>query len=100
MHSPLPVDRIYQILKTVDDPEIGINIVDLGFVYHVQSIPGRISIQLALTTDACPMRNTILEWIHAALAQETDQNVLLDTESAPAWTPTRIRAGVLDGLGE
>lgn len=94
MTGPLPVSRIREVLQTVDDPEIGINIVDLGFVYRIESNVGRIDIQLALTSNVCPMRDTILDWIRQALRQETEQDVVIDTVSAPPWTPARISPAV------
>ncbi len=98
MKTVLPVERIYELLRTVDDPEIGINIVDLGFVYDAVSEPGQIRILMALTTSSCPMRETILAWTRDALRAETDQEIEIDTESAPAWTPERInRAALVDG---
>lgn len=90
MNTVLSVARIYEILQTVDDPEIGINIVDLGFVYRVDSRQGRIDIQLALTSNVCPMRDTILDWIRQALGEETEQEIAIDTESASPWTPARM----------
>ena len=53
-------DNIYQLLKEVIDPEIGLNIVDLGLVYEV-SLPEEklIKITMTLTTPGCPMGQTI-----------------------------------------
>ena len=95
MNVILSINRIYELLRTVDDPEIGINIVDLGFIYEVISQPGRIRISMALTTSSCPMRETILAWTTDALRAETDQEIEIDTDSAPAWTPDRINREAL-----
>lgn len=86
----LSENRIREILRTVDDPEIGINIVDLGFVHKIVSETGRIEIQLALTSQVCPMREAILNWIREAVRRETDQELHLDTDTAPPWTPEKI----------
>lgn len=96
MNEPLSLSRIYELLRTVDDPEIGINIVDLGFIYEVSSEPQRIDLLMSLTTSSCPMRDTILEWVEAALRAETDQEVVIDADSGPAWTPERINREVFE----
>jgi metal-sulfur cluster biosynthetic enzyme len=95
MSVPLPVDQIYDVLRTVDDPEIGINIVDLGFIYAVESTEGRIYLQMSLTSAICPMRQTILDCVRGALKGATEQTVEIDTDSAPAWTPARISPSVM-----
>lgn len=94
MKTQLSIARITEILRTVDDPEIGINIVDLGFIYGVTSSPSRIDLEMALTSNACPMRDTILDWVREALRAETAQEVFIDTDSPPAWTPNRISPSV------
>lgn len=97
MKPPLSTEQISELLRTVDDPEIGINIVDLGFLYEVVSEPGRIYISMGLTTTSCPMRETIIAWAREVLEKETDQEITIDTESAPEWTPDRINR---EALGE
>ncbi|MEX2380972.1 MAG: metal-sulfur cluster assembly factor [Opitutales bacterium] len=92
MKTPLSIDRIHEILRTIDDPEIGINIVDLGFVYEVKSDAGGIDLQLGFTSRTCPMKDLLVEWVRSALAAATTQEIRIDTDSAPPWTPDRINA--------
>jgi metal-sulfur cluster biosynthetic enzyme len=90
MKRMLTHDEVLDLLRTVDDPEIGINIVDLGFIYEVRIDDERIEIVMGFTTSACPMSAAILQWAYAALQGEAEQEVYIDTESAPAWSPERI----------
>lgn len=52
-------EKILDVLKTVIDPEIGINIVDLGLVYNVELNEVAINITMTLTTPGCPMHSSI-----------------------------------------
>jgi metal-sulfur cluster biosynthetic enzyme len=89
--EPLSIAEIYEILRTVDDPEVGLNIVDMGFIYEVKTTPEAIDLVVGFTSPACPMADAIVGWIQAALGQATEQEVRIDTDSAPVWTPERMR---------
>jgi metal-sulfur cluster biosynthetic enzyme len=60
-------DDILAALKTVIDPELGINIVDLGLVYHAAHNADGIDIALTMTTPACPLGEMITEEIKLVL---------------------------------
>ena len=55
------LDQAKEVLKTIYDPEIPVNIVDLGLIYNVDSIEdkGFISIEMTLTAPACPVAGTM-----------------------------------------
>lgn len=55
--------EILKILKGVIDPELGINIVDLGLVYKIESTENTNEITMTLTTPGCPMHNSITGWV-------------------------------------
>ena len=59
--------RISAALGTVDDPELGISILDLGLVRSVAIAPGTISIVIAMTTPTCPLGGLIAEQVRAAV---------------------------------
>lgn len=80
--------RIIDTLKTVFDPEIPVNIYELGLIYKVEaSDEGKVEITMTLTSPNCPMIDDMLDEIHEktiALAGVNDfkLNVVFD----PPWT--------------
>lgn len=79
-------------LRQVIDPEVGVNIVDLGLVYALDWQPQGLRLRLTLTSAACPMGELIaeqaLEALDAALPDEPPAEVDLVWE--PAWSPERM----------
>jgi len=82
-------EDILAALKTVIDPELGINIVDLGLVYDVVRNASRIDIALTMTTPACPLGEMMSEEIKMVLRScfpdITDVRVELVWD--PPWSP-------------
>lgn len=81
-------DRIRDILRSVIDPELAMNIVDLGLIYGVEVTPERIDIALTMTSPACPMGEMILDDVRAALDAafpERSKNIELVWD--PPWHP-------------
>ena len=93
-------DAILAALRTVRDPEIGINVVDLGLVYTVQTRAGEVDVEMTLTSPACPAGPQILRDAVAALErlQGVDRaNVRLVL--TPPWSPDRMSDEARDELG-
>jgi metal-sulfur cluster biosynthetic enzyme len=85
---------IWEALRQVIDPEIGVDVVTLGLVYRVEVLEGIVEIDFTLTTPNCPMEEVIRAGIHAAATaaaegREVDAAVVWE----PAWNPGRIREG-------
>ena len=82
-------DDILSALKAVIDPELGINIVDLGLVYHAARNDGGIDISLTMTTPACPLGEMMSEEIELVLRrcfpEVTDVRVEIVWD--PPWSP-------------
>jgi len=82
---------VIELLYDVIDPELGINIVDLGLLRDVEVEPdGVVRIKMTLTTPACPLGPYITDEIHQILEQvaaitDVDVEVIWD----PAWNPER-----------
>jgi metal-sulfur cluster biosynthetic enzyme len=85
-------EDIYTELKQVYDPEIPVNIVDLGLIYDVQIDAGGVcNIKMTLTSQACPEARTIPEVMKRRVnalpgVKGTEIQILWD----PPWTPQKI----------
>ncbi|MEM4255049.1 MAG: metal-sulfur cluster assembly factor [Candidatus Norongarragalinales archaeon] len=79
------------VLKTVLDPEIAFNIVDLGLVYGV-SIEGKnVSIKMTMTTPLCPMAPEIIEEVKSKVGKMPGvEKVDVEIVWEPAWTPEKM----------
>ena len=82
-------DEVLEALKSVIDPELGINIVDLGLVYEVDIAEGGdVDIQYTLTTMGCPIGPLIEDQMRAFLAPVSGiGEVRPEMVLRPAWTP-------------
>jgi metal-sulfur cluster biosynthetic enzyme len=61
-------ERVYEALHTVDDPELGVNVVDLGLIYDVDvREDGYLTLTMTLTTPGCPMHESLSEGVGMAL---------------------------------
>ncbi|MEO0224168.1 MAG: iron-sulfur cluster assembly protein [candidate division WOR-3 bacterium] len=85
-------DEIIEVLKTVYDPEIPVNIVDLGLVYGIEiDENGKVYILMTLTAPGCPIGDTIAFEIKDKLLQiEGVSDVEVEITFDPPWTIDRI----------
>ena len=80
-----------ETLRDVIDPEVGLNIVDLGLVYGVDAVGGGLQVQLTMTTPACPLGEQIQRDAEARLRTVAGvDEVTVELVWEPAWTPDRI----------
>jgi len=88
----LTTDNVRKALRAVKDPELGLNIIDLGLVYDVEvSEPGDVHVKMTLTSPGCPAGPEILQDARLVLEQlegVTSADVELVWE--PYWTPDRM----------
>lgn len=86
-------------LKGVIDPDIGINIVDLGMVERVAAGPDGVTVALIMTTPACP-QSDYLKDESARLLQAAGANpVTVAVLETPLWAPERLSASAKEILG-
>jgi metal-sulfur cluster biosynthetic enzyme len=93
-------EAILEALRTVKDPELNVNVVDLGLVYTVQTHDDVIDVEMTLTTPACPAGPEILRNAVGALEKlegVTKANVKL--VMSPPWSPDRMSDAARDELG-
>jgi metal-sulfur cluster biosynthetic enzyme len=98
--ATLDTDRVLEALKAVYDPELGINIVDLGLVYDVAITDGTVRVEYALTTMGCPIGPLIEQQMQAVLTQlpgvsEVDAEMVL----RPPWSPEMMSEEAKAALG-
>ena len=79
-------------LRQVQDPEAGMNIVDLGLVYGIEVADAAVRVDLTMTSAACPMADLIVDEVAAALASVVPPDTEVDVALVwdPPWTPDRM----------
>jgi metal-sulfur cluster biosynthetic enzyme len=94
-------DDVLEALKSVIDPELGINIVDLGLVYEVDvAESGDVDIQYTLTTMGCPIGPLIEDQMRAFLAPVPGiGEVRPEMVLRPAWSPEMMSEEAKAALG-
>ena len=94
------VDRIRDALRVVIDPELGHNIVDLGFVYDISVADGAVRITMTATTPGCPAIHFLREGVaNAAERVPGVRAVDIAMTFDPPWTPSRIEPEIRASLG-
>ncbi len=84
-------EEVIDVLKTVYDPEIPINIIDLGLIYGVEMKGDHVHIKMTLTTPGCPMGGVIAEDVKRKVeAMEGIREAEVELVWDPPWTPDRI----------
>lgn len=92
-------EQIREYLRDVYDPELGVNIVDLGLVYDIIDEEDTIYIKMTLTTPGCPMHDTIVGGVHRVLQDHTDKEIDVDLVWEPRWSPAMMSDMAKDQLG-
>ena len=104
---PLGEDSIRELLKEVKDPELFVNIVDLGLVYGVTlspaaEVPGKqhVAIDMTMTSPACPAGPQLIGDTKRVVSSRADVaavevRIVMD----PPWTPDRMTEAARDQLG-
>ena len=82
-------DRVREALRLVIDPEIGINIVDLGLVYRIEVADGDARIDVTMTTPACPLSEYVSTSAEASVRREVPElyGVSINLVWDPPWRP-------------
>jgi len=84
-------EEVLEVLRTVEDPELGMDVVDLGLVYEVEVEDSKAKILYSLTSMGCPAGPLIAEDMAGAARQvEGIENVELELTFDPPWTPDRM----------
>lgn len=95
-------NEVVESLREVNDPEIGVNIVDLGLVYGLDwdERKGRVHVDLTLTSPGCPLGPEIIRDIKRVLGElEEVIQVEVDLVWSPLWHPSMMSDDAKDELG-
>lgn len=87
----LTEDQVIEVLRECYDPEIPVNIVDLGLIYNIDIHPQRVDVKMTLTALGCPMAGEVMTDVRdhlLTLPGIEDAGVELVYE--PPWTPDRM----------
>ncbi len=94
-------EQVWNALRTVIDPEIGINVVDLGLVYSVEASGDQVRVAMTMTTQACPLHAYLTEAAETAIRQFAPDvaTVRVDMVWDPPWSPAMMSATAKQQLG-
>lgn len=101
--TPTPTiteEQVYDALRQCYDPEIPVNVVDLGLIYDVKIIGDWIGVKMTLTTPGCGMSGIIAQDVKNRVlrlpgVREADVRIVWE----PAWTPERMSVDARKRLG-
>jgi FeS assembly SUF system protein len=98
---PLDREQVLAALRQCYDPEIPVNIVDLGLIYDVQvSDPGVVRIRMTLTSAGCPSAQQIPEQMKLQVGTLTEvRDVQVEVVWEPPWNPSMISTAAKEQLG-
>jgi metal-sulfur cluster biosynthetic enzyme len=90
--APVTEREAWEALGGVLDPELGVDIVELGLVYGLTVTPSRIDVTMTLTTPGCPLHDALVGGVERALTRDGGPAVAVEVVWDPPWTPERIGA--------
>jgi metal-sulfur cluster biosynthetic enzyme len=102
MTAGMPDDEaVREALRAVDDPEAGMNVVDLGLVYRVDVGADAVHVELTMTTAACPMTDMIVGQARDEVARivPIGTHVAIVLVRDPPWTPDKMTAIAKEHFG-
>ncbi|HEY8853809.1 MAG TPA: metal-sulfur cluster assembly factor [Candidatus Dormibacteraeota bacterium] len=92
-------DRLWAALAEVQDPEMPINLVDLGVIYRIAEQDGLVEVDLTFTAMGCPASDFILEDVRERLLREDGvREVHINVVWNPPWTVARVSEAGRDAL--
>lgn len=98
--SALSVDQVRLALRRVKDPELNLNIVDLGLVYDIRAEGAKAIIDMSLTSPGCPSGPEIMKDAEEAMRSiDGVEDAIVNLVWSPPWTPERIEPRVRAYLG-
>jgi metal-sulfur cluster biosynthetic enzyme len=98
--EPIKKEQVLEWLTTVYDPELGVNIVDLGLIYDIQIRDGHVEITMTMTTPGCPMHHAIVGGVERTLHSiDGIRSVRVEVVWDPPWSPDKMSEEAKERLG-
>lgn len=97
--SKISTEDVLEILKSIPDPELGINIVDLGLIYEVKVQQDEVLVKYNLTTLGCGIGPMLEFQMEQMIEEELEVKVLLERVFEPAWDKNRMSEWAQSVLG-
>jgi len=79
--------KVIEVLETIADPEIGIDVYNLGLIYGLEVGGGKVKIKMGLTTPFCPMSNILPMMVDEELKKRLGVEVEIELVYDPPWNP-------------
>lgn len=93
-------NRMIDALQSVIDPELGVDLVNLGLIYGMSLTDGVVTVRMTLTTMGCPITQVLSNMIESALEKLPEiKSVKIDLVWEPAWSPQRMSRYARMALG-
>ena len=94
-------EEVYEALQTCYDPEIPVNIVDLGLIYDVQVDGAKVAVKMTLTAPGCGMGGMIASQARQKILDNVEgvEEATVDLVWDPPWEPSRMSAEAKQKLG-
>ena len=100
--ASVPTDSaVLDALRTVIDPELGVNVVDLGLVYRIDHEDQRVHICMTMTSPACPLGEYLKEVVETTVKDRVEgvSDVEVSLVWDPPWSPEMMSAGARREIG-
>jgi len=95
-------EEIFKAVSTVNDPEVGFNIVEMGLVYDaICNEANEVTVTMTMSTRACPLHQMITQWVEEAIMRELPDATLATVNVVwePAWNISMASDEVKAQLG-
>ncbi len=79
--------RVIEILETIADPEIGIDVYNLGMIYGLEVGGNKVKVRMTLTTPFCPLANILPLMVEEELKKKLGVEVEIELVYDPPWNP-------------
>lgn len=101
MPGEITAESVREALTLVLDPEVGMNIVDLGLVYDIRIGPGRIEVDMTMTTPSCPMGSMIVEEARGIISADAPPGTEIDVQLVwdPPWDASMMSEHAREHFG-